>query len=356
MDDRIPLRSRLTQAGIDVGDSLYPKVAEAPWFVRALQAFSGWLAALFLLGFIALGAVFVIESTTASLGLGMVMLGCAFALLRAARGELLEHLALAISLAGQMLVAWALIEVWEDSAYLWWALLVLQCVLALVMPSLVHRGFSAFAASVALYMALVTSAMGPVASGTVLLVLTALWLNEFRWPRRINEAQAWGVGLVLGLLFVQGLAHLGYPLPFFYDMVGGPWVKLGAWLGAGLVALALWWLLQTLRISQRLPSVSGLAYMEVVLLMAISLYVPSVGQGVVLVLIGFAIGHRMLTGLGVFSLILAIGSYYYWLEVTLLIKALTLLGLGGLLLVLRWGARQWLEPDVAHLSDGEPGP
>lgn len=332
------LQRRLKQAGIEVDASLYSKAAEAPWFVRALQAFSGWLAALFLLGFIALGAVFIVESILASLGVGGMMLGVAYVLLRSARGELLEHLALAISLAGQMLVAWALIEAWEDTAYLWWALLGLQCVLALMMPSLVHRGFSAFAASVALYMALTTSAMEPVASGALVLMLTVLWLNEFRWPHRIYAMQAWGTGLVLGLLLVQGLEQGGQSLTLWFSVYNmHTFVGLVPWLNGLAVALSLALLLYRI-----LPKLHWLLYLSPIGLLLVSILAPGVGQGVVIVLLGFAVGHRLVMGLGVVSLLMGIGSYYYWLDATLFTKALTLLMLGGVLLGLRWVLRKRL--------------
>jgi len=211
------LSVRLSQAGIPLNEPTTPAQLQTPWFVRALQAFSGWLAALFLLGFIAMGVVFVVESPAASLGLGLVMIGAAFGLLCKARGDVLEHLALAVSLAGQLLIAWALVEFWNSSTYLWWSLLALQCALTLVMPSQVHRTFSAFAASLTLYMALAVNAMAPVAGGLMLLALALLWLNEFRWPGRIHDVQAWGYGLLIGLLVIQGLAHSGHSFAFWFD-------------------------------------------------------------------------------------------------------------------------------------------
>lgn len=351
------LKAKLNQAGIMLSEPTMPVPLETPWFVRALQAFSGWLAALFLLGFIALGAVFVVESTLASLSLGVVMLGAAFVLLRVTRSDVTEHLALAISLAGQLLVAWALVNVWEGSTYPFWALLGwslfgLQGVLALVMPSQAHRGFSAFAASVALYMALAASAMASAASGLVLLALTVLWVNEFRWPSRIHNLQAWGIGLLVGLLVIQGLAHTGQSLSLFDEQTGGTWGGLTPWLNAALVALALLLLFRS--VFQNPCSFRGrwAAYACAVALVIVSFHTPSVGQGAVVMLLGFAIGHRLLLGAGVLSLLLGIGSYYYWLESTLLMKSLTLLGLGVLLLLLRWALRRWLSSAMAKPNDG----
>ncbi|MGP9685854.1 MULTISPECIES: DUF4401 domain-containing protein [unclassified Halomonas] len=346
------LKAKLTQSGIVLNASTLPATLETPWFVRVLQAFSGWLAAFFLLGFIAIGGVFIVESAAASLGLGLVLIGAAFALLRAVHSDVLEHLALAISLAGQLLVGWAAIEHWNNAAYVWWSMLGLQSALALVMPSVTHRGFSAFAASVALYLAWVTAATGMAASGIVLCALTALWLNEFRWPRRIKEMQAWGYGLALGLLVTQGLAHAGHPLPFLYEALDSNLVRLGVWMSVGLVALAQLILFQALFNKQPLASVRWMTYAAGVVLLGVTFYVPSVGQGVVVMLLGFAIGNRVLTGLGMLSLMLAIGSYYYWLDATLLTKSIALLVMGTLLLGLRFGLHRRWEARIAHSSDG----
>ncbi|SDN68512.1 DUF4401 domain-containing protein [Vreelandella arcis] len=349
------LRARLHQAGIAVNESGMQASPQIPWFVRVLQAFSGWLAAMFLLGFIAMVAASVVESTLGSLSLGAMMLLAAFGLFCVTRSDVGEHLALAVSLAGQLLVAWGLANVWETSAYLWWVLLGLQCVLALVMPSHTHRGFSAFAASVALYMALAMSAMNPVASGMVLLALTALWLNEFRWPTRIPHVQAWGYGLLAGLLVIQGVAHTGGSLLYFDARTAGIWAALTPWLGVALVALALGALLLTRLDASLSARARGAAYVCAVVLLIVTYHVPSVGQGVVVMLLGVAVGHRLLVGVGVLSLLLGIGSYYYSLETTLLMKSVTLLLIGGLLLLLRLALRHWLGSTMSKQADGSPG-
>ncbi|MEA2119007.1 DUF4401 domain-containing protein [Halovibrio sp. HP20-50] len=346
------LRARLHQAGIAVNENDTQASPPIPWFIRVLQAFSGWLAAMFLLGFIAMVAASVVESTLGSLSLGAMMLLAAFGLFRVTRSDVGEHLAIAVSLAGQLLVAWGLVNVWETSAYLWWALLGLQGVLALVMPSHTHRGFSAFAASVALYMALAMSAMEPVASGMVLLALTALWLNEFRWPTRITHVQAWGYGLLVGLLVMQGMAHAVGSLLYFDAGVEGIWATLAPWLGVALVALALGVLLLTRLDASLSARARGAAFVGAVVLLIVTYHVPSVGQGVVVMLLGVAVGHRVLVGVGMLSLLLGIGSYYYSLETTLLMKSLTLLLIGGLLLLLRWALRRWLGSPTPLQANG----
>src|SRR5690554_2278016 len=142
-DVGMTLKERLTKAGITLTEGEGSPALDTPWFVRVLQAFSGWLAALFLLGFIALGAVFVLDNEGAAAALGLMLIAAAFATLQWTKSDFLEHMALAVSLVGQLLMAWAVFSLLlEEVAVLWWTLLVLQVVLALVMPSLTHRVFS----------------------------------------------------------------------------------------------------------------------------------------------------------------------------------------------------------------------
>lgn len=342
----VTLREKLAQGGISVAENDEAPVLETPWFLRALQAFSGWLAAVFLLGFIALGMAFVIESRVVSAVLGLAMLAVAYGMLRQRPGDFVEHLALAVSLAGQLLVAWAIGSALDGlSAGLWWALLALQVVLALAMPSLTHRAFSAFAAGLALYLALAESGAPFIASGLVLLAATGIWLNEFRWPARLRQMQAWGYGLLLGLLAMQSLGDFGQPLLGW--RIGPGWEALtwiGPWLGDVLATLALLLLLRHVfhhREHDVAPARRIAAYGAVAVLMLASLQAHGVTQGAVVVALGFAIGNRLVTGLGVILLVLSIARYYYLLEVTLLGKALTLAVIGVLLLAMRWGLRRW---------------
>ncbi|MCE8016611.1 DUF4401 domain-containing protein [Halomonas sp. MCCC 1A17488] len=339
------LRDRLAQAGIEVTPDEGSPALETPWFVRALQAFSGWLAALFLLGFLAMGAVFVLESSAAAATLGLVMIAGACIALQKAKGDFLEHLALAASLAGQLLVAWAVGNALGDmTAGFWWSLLVLQVILAMVMPSLTHRSFSAFAASLALYLALAEGVSAPsLAGGLVLLALVVLFLNEFRWPTRVRAVEALGLGLLLGLVALQVMAYLGQPQLGWHDDSGVSLTWLEPWAGNVLGALALLLLLRQLFMRHAqvmVQSVRLAAYGAVVLLLLLSLRAHGLIQGAAVMMLGFAIGHRLVMGSGVLLLLLSIANYYYWLEATLLAKALTLFAIGVVLLAVRWALRR----------------
>jgi len=153
MKPQVPsLWSNLLAAGLVEGTAPESIEPTSPWYVKTLLAFSAWLAALFLLGFIGTAFFSVIENRLASLITGGVMIFAAFKLLNAPRSEFYEHLSLALSLAGQVQVTWAIIKFTDGlssgaSSAPWLLIALLQTGLAIVMPNFTHRVFSAFIAA-----------------------------------------------------------------------------------------------------------------------------------------------------------------------------------------------------------------
>ncbi|MDX1357040.1 MAG: DUF4401 domain-containing protein, partial [Halomonas venusta] len=82
-------------------------------------------------------------------------------------------------------------------------------------------------------------------------------------------------------------------------------------------------------------------YGAVALVAVVTVYMPGLGAGVTVLLLGFTLSHRMLMGSGILLLLMAASNYYYWLEVTLLMKSLMLLAMGALLLSIRWVLKRW---------------
>jgi uncharacterized membrane protein len=333
------LWTALRDAGLVQGAAPAMEAAETPWFVKVLLAFSGWLAALFLLGFLGLGLAFLVESGTASLITGSVLIGAAFALLRVPKNEFVEHLALAMSLAGQLLVATAIWRfVGGHDSLVWWLVALFQALLAALMPNFVHRVFSAFVSALSVAIALALMRMPYLFSGVILLPAAWLWLNEFRFPRQLKIMQAVGYGLVLALIPLEGATALGFGnLHWYATEKALPWVKpwMGELLAAGVLLYVVWSLLQ--RLGQRLSGrVVAFALAGTAILGVASMAAKGITVGIVILLLGFAGGNRVLLGLGVASLLFYSSSYYYTLEATLLTKAQTLFIVGLVLLAARW--------------------
>ena len=330
----------LLQAGLVQGTAPEPSGLESPWYVKGLLAFSGWLAALFLLGFIAVAFKFIIKSGPISFITGAAMIGGAFAILRIPKNEFFEHLGLAVSLAGQALVVWGIFELTNQNDKLAWMLIAqLQVPLAVVMPNFVHRVFSSFVAAFAFAMALSAMRVPYVFSGIVVFLAAWLWLNEFRYPQHMRKVRAIGYGLVLALIQLKGSVLFGYLGMSWRSGRNSSELWVQPWMGevlAGAVTLyVVWQLLQRhgQAISDRLAIT---ALLGTLLLCAVSMEAPGITAGIVIMLLGFAGGNRVLLGLGIVSLLFYMSSYYYLLDATLLAKALTLLIVGLILLAVRW--------------------
>lgn len=330
----------LVQAGLAAGAAPQSGKAGSPWYVKVLLAFSGWLAALFLLGFLGMGFAVLFRNAGAAFVVGGIMIGAAFAVLRLPKNEFVEHLGLAVSLAGQALIVFAVFEISnrdEKMAVLLVAML--QALLTVVMPSYVHRVFSAFAGALLLNLALALWGWPYVIGGIIMLMAAWCWLNEFAYPRQMDKIRAVGYGLVLALILLKGTTLFGHETLGWRN--AGIHPEFRPWMGeaiAGAVTLYVVWRLFQRYGRNGFDVISLLALSGAFLLSALSLKVPGITVGMVILVLGFAGGNRVLLGLGILSLLFFISSYYYLLDATLLAKSLNLLAVGLVLLSLRWVA------------------
>lgn len=316
---------------------------ESPWYVKTLLGFSGWVAAVFLLGFIGFGFEFVFENSTIALGTGTVMVGTSFAVLRLSKNEFAEHLALALSLAGQALIIFAIFDFTDyDESIAWFLVTLLQLLLTFLMPNFVHRVFSSFVAAFTLNMTLAFHGLAFLTGTVIMLFAVICWLNEFRHPPWMRQLQAIGYGLVLALIQQTGTALFGYRILGlkFPENMSGTWIR--PWMGEVLIGMVALYLVFCLlrrygkRVSERTSIMLLLSSLVVCI---VSMEVQGITVGMVIILLGFAVGNRVLLGLGIASLLFYISSYYYLQDATLLAKSRTLLIVGLVLLFLRLAIR-----------------
>lgn len=329
----------LLKIGLVQGNKPETGNLEAPWYVKVLLAFSGWLAALFLLGFMGLGFEIVFNNKTLAFVIGGMMIGTAFAILRIPKNEFIEHLGLATSLAGQALVVFSIFDFSNQNEEISWLLVaLLQVPLALIMPSFVHRVFSSFLAVFAFSMTLNIMGVPYIISSVVLFLTSFCWLNEFRYPQHMKKIRAIGYGLVLALIVLQGTVLYGYRTMGALFGRDQPTTLSWPWVGEILIGVVtlyvVWHLLQ--RYNQIIfGRLSILAFLGALLLIAVSIEVQGITVGVVIMLLGFSGANRILLGLGIVSLLFYISSYYYLLHATLLDKSATLFIVGLSLLAIR---------------------
>lgn len=312
----------------------------SPWFVKALLAFSGWLAAIFLLGFIGVAFEFILKNGPASCTVGLVLVGCGFALLRMEDNDFVGHLGLAVSLAGQALAVYGIYEITgHHEMRVWLFLALLQCVLAALMPNEVHRVVSSMVGALAFSMAFSDQGILPVISAAVMLGASFCWLHEFHYPNRMNQIRAMGYGLVLALMALECTTLFGNRVlgNSFGHSHTGFWSH--PWFGEGLMGAVAVTVVWTLLRRYKQPvngRLSILALVGTVFLCAVSINVKGLIVGMFILCLGFYGSNSTLLGLGMVSLIVSMSSYYYLLDATLLEKSLSLFLTGLFLLCVRW--------------------
>jgi hypothetical protein len=121
---------------------------DRPWFIALLQGVAGWFGGIFLLVF--LGVLIRPESTAGIAVCGVALLLGAWALYYADREAVFfDQLALALSIAGQFALAWAIVKDSESGVFIAATMFALQCAVFAVMPNHFARLLAAFFACAA---------------------------------------------------------------------------------------------------------------------------------------------------------------------------------------------------------------
>lgn len=331
------LWSELELAGLVTGEVPQPQEIESPWYVRLLIGFSGWLAAIFLLAFFAVGFEFIYRHVAAAIILGGLMLVLAYMiLLKKPESDFANQFALAVSFAGQFLIMFGL---FSDGHFFaksisWLSLAVIQVALAIVMPNYVHRVWSAFAAAMALSFTFIIWQINYIQTSLIMLAVALIWLNEFKWIKYQEKLKPIGYGLTLALIYLASLGFYRFRefriTSIFKENMIQPWV--GEILTGLVLLYVVWQLLQRQRIE--IPGrISGLSFIATVCLVVLSFKVYGLIVGIFIILLGYANANRILTALGIISLLYYISAYYYLLQYTLLEKSQLLAALGVSLLL-----------------------
>ncbi|PKG97938.1 DUF4401 domain-containing protein [Paraglaciecola sp. MB-3u-78] len=324
-----------------------------PWYIKVLLAFAGWLAALFFFGFFAAGLMDLMDSVVTRAVIGTGLLFSAYFILRAPKSQFFEHLGLAVSLNGQVLLAWALFEHFGHTDWmLWFTCALLQMALAWLMPSFLHRVFSSFFAAYALSVVMALWSIAALFSSILMFICTWLWLREFSFKQHFQRLKAIAYGLTIAMIMIKSANTLDW---LWMEQGQAPQTShlmLSAWLDEGLNCLILlylaWHLLQRYQVNTH--STPAIITLVATLFIGLaSMQAAGLAVAMLIMVLGFAASHRVLLGLGVLSGLFYIAKYYYSLELSLTQKSLSLLILGVILLLFsKLFALWWLKGGHSH--------
>lgn len=314
-----------------------------PWYVRAMVGFGAWIAALFFLGFFAS----LTQSRSAALFFGGVLLIGAVGVRRLDRGDFLNQLALAASLAGQLLIVFG--TGLHSATAVALLVLALQVSLILFYADPIHRFISTLVAVGSVEVVLLHQhwffAAGLLASVLALAVIQ-LWLKETMFVGRKHDVMIRPIayGLVIAMLGL--LLPSISPSVFMADNLIAQALQQRAWntalLGAGLLYLV--HALLTENDLRGFGTFAWSSYAAVVLLMWPALRAPGLIGALIVLLLGFRRGNPLLLGMALLFLALFLSAYYYHLALSLLLKSIVLASSGAVLLLLRWVLIHQLPP------------
>lgn len=339
------LWSQLEQSGLVCGAEPDFGGPVTPWYVRVMLGIAGWVGALFLLGFVAVGMSFVVESTIGSLSAGALLTGAAIALFRSFEdNDFIAQFAFAISLAGQVLILLGIAQ-WlnEDTAKVAFCTMLLGGALFWLVDQFLHRFWSALVIVASGALVIGSFGLATLLPAIGAACFTAIWLNELRFADRCGVAPAFGYALTIGTLtavFSHRVFGLSWWLDWRPELIEP---ALAIWLNALVLGLTV--LLCGRHLLNRDLAVKSRRHDLILVAVAVlSALVSTHADGLVitalLIVIAHAIGNWPLLGVGLVSLLAYLSYYYYQMDLTLLTKSAVLFMVGSALLLGRWVARR----------------
>jgi hypothetical protein len=335
-----PLWARLKADGLVEGELPEREQAASPWFVRVM-----------------LGIAFasIMEDAGTAIAVGAACCAGAYWLLRSFDGnDFAEQFGLVASLVGQALIIVGLAQYLKPAdPMLYFAIAAVEAALALAVPNFLHRVLAAAGAAIALALGINQLELHGLAAPLLSVGLAFVWLEPRRWAARGRIWRPVGYGLVLALLLIETfrLFGAGWLLGLRQEAPG--WFAFyGPLLGRGLTAATLVWVAIVLNLREgRASRISGLALGVAIVVALLSLTAPGLASALLILLLGFAAGSRILAALGILSLLGFVAHFYYSLHATLLEKSGILAATGLCLLAAHFLMRRLLPASGAE----EPG-
>ena len=297
-----------------------PAARPMAWYLRVLAALGAWLSTLFLLFF---WAIMASQSFALGIFFGLAQSLAAGLLALKRRSELLNQAALSLWLTGLCLLLVTCVEEFHLDALSGGALLL---VLAAFYPESQGRFLAALAGAIAMVAGLQKDLPMDLVVGPLALLAGVHYLNQTRfWWRGWGRRSASFAGVaVLAMLFALCSSFWGWA-----QFPAGP-------VSTALLTLASLWL--STRVLQRLKSPlhpSLVVWLGLLALGIVTFNTPGVMGGIGVLLLARESRSSWLNVMGWLYLLTFTSAYFYSLELSLNVKSITLMLLGGLLLGLR---------------------
>ena len=304
------------------------------WYIRTLLGMMGWLGGVLIVGSFAAAVGSLLREQVLMLAFAGIFITVAWFLYRTwGSNDFAAQFALAASMAGQILFVFGMARNGHEREIAFF-LAALQCALVFLMPNFLHRFLSMCFAIAALWFALGSRTdflpslnEAPVAL-TILVTagFTLLAASESTW--RAAKRSALLEPVMLACAVMSLVVHLPH-VALIGKFSAPPSMILAILLTAVLIAWSGWVTLNQ-EIQYRLMAAVGLGIFGLACWRA-----PGVIAGVLVMLIAFSRGLRVLMCVAMVAILMYLSALYYQLGQTLADKALALALTAGALLLMR---------------------
>jgi uncharacterized membrane-anchored protein len=340
MNEVKKLWQQLSQANLVIGD--YPELEglEKPWYLRLLQGVAGWFAGFLMLGFFALmfSNLFNKDSHTLLMVVGVLCSVAAYLVFKSKRNDFLNQMAMALSLAGQIMFAFAVFEsIFRISSSGLFILAAYQMILVFFLPNYMHRLLTSGFALIAFVTGLHELGLAGIGGAVSAVALSLIWLKDKKWSQYQPLWEPVGYGLSIALVYSQVFILSQRYLFRYKEIDTSSWlVTHAAFISSLLVAVVfinlVWVTLKEFKVPLKSKE-AVLALLFCCIVVTMSFYIIGMSTGLLLILLGFIRNRKVLIAIGIFSALGFISWYYYNLHMTLLLKSLILIGIGIAMLV-----------------------
>lgn len=311
-----------------------------PWYVRAMVGFGAWLASLLLISFVV--GLSVAATEGGYLVLGLLFMAGAVVVRRVFDNDFTNQMALAASLAGQVLFAIGMADFEHKGSIttFFMSLIVVNAVLIVLFADKTHR-FLSIIVIVSCVIGLLYNwelqalipAVGPLlALSLLLLVDNEATLVVKGWDDLLRPVMAGIMVSSFGCLMLSTV----YVLPELareLSIYPRPWISTVLLGGLLLFVERRIW---TVIFGDPLATGAVAGYALTVALIVAALPAPGLILALFVTALGAAQGSRVYMGAGIVFLAVFTGFYFYGIEVTMLVKSVSLVGTGVVVLLARW--------------------
>jgi len=329
------LWENLAQQKIVSGDKPDNDHVLIPWYIRFIQGFAGWLAAIFIMAFLAIFFSFLFKKPTGGLvvALGLLCSVAGYVIIRAKQNDFIDQLGMAFSLCGQLLFSFGIFFFLKINTTTGAFILgVYQLVLAWLIPQYAHRLLSTAFGLFALLIGINLAGYYGIGTALIAVMFGFIWIKENNWSQHYQKWEPIGLGIAITIIFSSGFLIAGkHLLRETYQTHTGWLFEHAELVSSILVALVFINLIVTLLKEYKINFDSKTAILSFVAaagLVLISFKIYGISTGLLIVLVGFARQRMILIVLGVFSIVSFFSWYYYNLHATLLFKSMVLVAMG----------------------------